>query len=886
MPTFIEACCCNGHGPAKVVSAKHYSRPVIIGKLLKDRQLIRVLSAPDGFGKSTIAYEYASMMFSFKQVIWISCKSPCFLRDLDSETIVSQALACFAEPKLIVFDDMPELKETRISKMMNVLSGFMEAGSEVIVTCMPNCECMSRQAYNCVVFGWYELLLTESELSIDVLSGRISDEKFAHLNTLDKIAGWVWSDDINVRSKTVASIIENGAPDTLIATIFLVLVIEFGSIDDLQEFLDRQTLCLNFGRLESDYGIFGVDMNTETFKCGFLDSQEIKYIFAGHLPNIVKCCGYACVDDFVGAIGLHLVKKQNFEAASSLIRNYSTHAGSGEWFAQNGWRYVVYARPYNAYIMLDSVKRDLSANYSQLCIIELLTFYQLKDFDNLAKCVRKILKSAKADNASKRVALAFACIYFNPSEARNLLGSLQFVLNNEPLSVHSQTHGESTLIERELASKCLLDIASDILEHGARAFSTWLKYANNTSLPFEHACVPSQKPPRAYHTLLLAFTWLFSYAIDAEDTSAALVEKCAHKLTSLMTQKHVASAETPEISGICWFESCAISALCRPEICSEAFLIQQGFEADLTRAQAVFELLESQQMSYSAKMAELVRAKSEFSKSCPDIFRRNSVNAKFDQISVSEICIPVLAVNLFGGFDVYIGGNLVNPHNFTREKVRILLAALLIQKGGEISRDTISENLWPNSSLETKRRNFYSVFSQLRSALKVDSYCPYLIKSKSGIHLDLTHVESDIYTFEKLYKTLLFDISADTWRHYYVEVHEHYADSIMPEDYSCEIINRYRKHTETMLVDALTCASENLCQAGCPRGALMFAREALVHDSRREDCYVTLMKSQMKLGQQAGALDTFFECKAFLNDELGIDPSAELTQLYREIIET
>jgi DNA-binding SARP family transcriptional activator len=66
----------------------------------------------------------------------------------------------------------------------------------------------------------------------------------------------------------------------------------------------------------------------------------------------------------------------------------------------------------------------------------------------------------------------------------------------------------------------------------------------------------------------------------------------------------------------------------------------------------------------------------------------------------------------------------------------------------------------------------------------------------------------------------------------------------------------------------------------------MFAREALVHDSRREDCYVTLMKSQMKLGQQAAALDTFFECKAFLNDELGIDPSAELTQLYREIIET
>jgi DNA-binding SARP family transcriptional activator len=46
------------------------------------------------------------------------------------------------------------------------------------------------------------------------------------------------------------------------------------------------------------------------------------------------------------------------------------------------------------------------------------------------------------------------------------------------------------------------------------------------------------------------------------------------------------------------------------------------------------------------------------------------------------------------------------------------------------------------------------------------------------------------------------------------------------------------------------------------------------------------MRAQLSLGQQAHALDTFFECKTFLNEELGIDPSKKMTKLYREIIET
>ena len=38
--------------------------------------------------------------------------------------------------------------------------------------------------------------------------------------------------------------------------------------------------------------------------------------------------------------------------------------------------------------------------------------------------------------------------------------------------------------------------------------------------------------------------------------------------------------------------------------------------------------------------------------------------------------------------------------------------------------------------------------------------------------------------------------------------------------------------------------------------------------------------------RRTAALETYFACRRFLTDELGIDPSLETMRLYRSIIET
>ena len=107
---------------------------------------------------------------------------------------------------------------------------------------------------------------------------------------------------------------------------------------------------------------------------------------------------------------------------------------------------------------------------------------------------------------------------------------------------------------------------------------------------------------------------------------------------------------------------------------------------------------------------------------------------------------------------------------------------------------------------------------------------------------------------------------------------------------SCEatngVIGEMRESFRTQLVDGIVAAASRLARAGEARGALWFAREAMRRDPRREDVYIALMEAQILSDQRGEALDTYFLCRRFLSESLGIDPSLHLVQLYRSVIES
>ena len=61
---------CEGRRPHGVVPDRLRSRPRLLSRLLEDRGALRLVVAPPGFGKATLAFEYASVMFQFEHVFW------------------------------------------------------------------------------------------------------------------------------------------------------------------------------------------------------------------------------------------------------------------------------------------------------------------------------------------------------------------------------------------------------------------------------------------------------------------------------------------------------------------------------------------------------------------------------------------------------------------------------------------------------------------------------------------------------------------------------------------------------------------------------------------------------------------------------------------------
>lgn len=59
MPEFLKKASCRGRRPLHLASRRQIPRPDLIAKLLRERHVARFIVAPDGFGKTGLALEYA-----------------------------------------------------------------------------------------------------------------------------------------------------------------------------------------------------------------------------------------------------------------------------------------------------------------------------------------------------------------------------------------------------------------------------------------------------------------------------------------------------------------------------------------------------------------------------------------------------------------------------------------------------------------------------------------------------------------------------------------------------------------------------------------------------------------------------------------------------------
>ena len=249
--------------------------------------------------------------------------------------------------------------------------------------------------------------------------------------------------------------------------------------------------------------------------------------------------------------------------------------------------------------------------------------------------------------------------------------------------------------------------------------------------------------------------------------------------------------------------------------------------------------------------------------------------------------IPEMRVNIFGGMEVTIGGVAVDPHLFAKQRTKTLLAVLVLFRGKEIARPELLRIMWPDATAERATNNFYSLWCRLRRALGAerDEDCPYLVRHRASVMVDTRYVKSDVDEFDALCRTLLFDEpNARAWLAVFEKMEEAFSCDLLPSETENAFIGAMRSKYRARRIDAYVTAALRLVDAGEADTALWFAEVAADTCPSREDAAFALMRAQAASGQRVQAMETYRLCAKHLAEELGIDPSDRMREMYCELL--
>ena len=246
-----------------------------------------------------------------------------------------------------------------------------------------------------------------------------------------------------------------------------------------------------------------------------------------------------------------------------------------------------------------------------------------------------------------------------------------------------------------------------------------------------------------------------------------------------------------------------------------------------------------------------------------------------------------LQLRLFGKFEASIEGVLLANKYLSRTKIRRLLAYLALNKQRVVSRDSLIDYLWPNLDFERAQKNLYTSWCMLAKALgspKVRE-CQYIQRNGELYQLNSELVECDIHQFEEIARSVLFGQSnIDAQDESLMQLEALYRDALVADLSTDSFLNAKMEHYRSQMVDVLLLTTKQLRAKGEAEKALFCARTAYGLDESREDVYRELMDTQMGAGQRTSAMQTYFSCKRYLSDELGILPSKSTTALYQDVL--
>jgi DNA-binding SARP family transcriptional activator/Flp pilus assembly protein TadD len=257
--------------------------------------------------------------------------------------------------------------------------------------------------------------------------------------------------------------------------------------------------------------------------------------------------------------------------------------------------------------------------------------------------------------------------------------------------------------------------------------------------------------------------------------------------------------------------------------------------------------------------------------------------------SVAPAPITDLTINVLGPVEIFRDpSSPFAPDAWTTRRARDIFCYIATSKHRRVPKDVLIEAFWRDEDPASVEKNFHPTISHIRKALNsrqafkqnfvVFRDGAYQLNPELSYSIDTEEFELHIAEAEKAKR----EKDAVRFRENLEAAYRLYRGEFMSGVYDewAEERRGFYAEQAARVISAL--AKLSLSEKRWAE-ALKFAAEALRDDPYREDMHRLTMKALASQGKPAAVKKHFESLKKLLQDELGIQPSAETRRLYEEL---
>ncbi|HSR35377.1 MAG TPA: AAA family ATPase, partial [Anaerolineae bacterium] len=245
-----------------------------------------------------------------------------------------------------------------------------------------------------------------------------------------------------------------------------------------------------------------------------------------------------------------------------------------------------------------------------------------------------------------------------------------------------------------------------------------------------------------------------------------------------------------------------------------------------------------------------------------------------------------LEIRLFGPLQVTLDGEAVA---FESDKVRALLAYLVVESEGPHRRERLAGLLWPDWPEQSARNNLRHALAVLRKNIGDREASPPLLRvTRQSVQFNMaSDAWVDVTAFDELLQPSESSGQAilQRWEEavklYQGDFLEGFslADSAAFEEWALVMREQYRR----LAMDTLYRLAEGYGERGEPERALEYAWQQTELDPWREEAHRQVMRLLAQMGRRSEALAQYRTCCRLLAEELSVEAAVETTRLYEQI---